>query len=900
MKITSKFYVRRMLLAIVLTFTVGVNVYAYDSDWKSVYSQDFSGVADSSLSESMITERKSTFSAEVKNSALELKSDSICYYRLEDTANLNGSSNAHGIKLQYQSDRIVRELETPIVFEGVQYNHIAKGNNSICIDSAGGKNAFKQFTYINEDKWGSSELAKDVLRTNATRFIVDSSLFESTDNKLTVELVYYTEDAEDNWCNIFYIAPGYPYGKEAKAYDSTTLAADGTGAWKSVKMELSDVDFTQKMAEGNSIRVESTPGKINYFYSVAVYRTEDMVSAEASVNNTVEKKISDEAIYGNTKLTYDMTIPSDVDFTADCKYNSGHNMMSVSLMDGGKTEAATLLYDISDGTAKIYALSSDSGGAVQQNLVYDGDIADKELTYAITVSMKERTYSAEIFEGDSVVGQTASPIAIKNQNSIEGSCRIQYLNIKHNPYSRALLSKFDNFDVSVQEDINYKNCISDANAIVLDVPSDNVVTDDFALPTLGSLHSSAIEWFSSDSSAIAVVDGGSRAKVTRSAAGDVSVTLTAEVTYEDYVLEKQFDITVKSLAGTYMSTENAEITTAPDGTVTADITLKNPGTAGAAQITFAVFSVDPATGDIRDRKTDSKAVTSTYGDLSFHISGLQRESGDKIVYHLWDENNISLVNNAPTKVSGLTLENKVKSINLSWDESYDDNNALDYYAVYRDGVLIAKCTDRQYKDRGASYLEKHSYSVVPVDTNELCGGEDTGEGCTVSMPYYLIPVGKTEVSINSNGFGINMAYRDDPARAAYTEYAEVTDASGETTVCRYIPNNRYIGFYTDKSKINLKELAIDITYLDREGKLIFQYNSVIPEGAQDGIEYALKEIDCGEMTNTNTWKTLSIKIDDAQFRESLLMSGSDFCLLTRDGSGFYVKKAELVEAALYD
>ena len=100
--------------------------------------------------------------------------------------------------------------------------------------------------------------------------------------------------------------------------------------------------------------------------------------------------------------------------------------------------------------------------------------------------------------------------------------------------------------------------------------------------------------------------------------------------------------------------------------------------------------------------------------------------------------------------------------------------------------------------------------------------------------------------------------------------------------------------------INRKDVAIDFTYLDTEGDLTFQYNSVIPDGKSDGIEYALKEINCGKMTNTRTWKTLSIKLDDAQFRESLLMSGSDFCLMTTNGRGFYVKKVEIVGADLYD
>ncbi|MBP3361256.1 MAG: hypothetical protein J6N52_10410 [Clostridia bacterium] len=895
----TKYHIVKVLLAVISVFAVNMSAYA---DWDNIYQQDFSELSDSEVSE-LITESKSAFSAGVKNGALELKSDSLCYFRMDNTDNLNGSSNVHGITLQYQNDRFVTKLETPVIYRGVQYDYIGKGNSSVCVDGIENKNAIRQFTYINADKYADENTPPhDALRTNATRFVVDSGMFESTDNRLTVELMYYTDDAPHNWCEIWY--PSKDGGSSSKqAYDAATLSNDGTGAWRIARIELTDVDFTRKIDEGNnirnSIRVESAPGKTNYFYSIAVYRTDEAECAASSENNVFEKKISDDDLYGNVKVTYDMTVPGGISCTDGCEYNSGRNRMSVDLLDSNKIGAASVVYDIKDGTASIYAVSSDDNGDVQYNLLYDGDIKDKAFTYTITTDMKNRTYTVEIFEGATTVGKTDTPVGIMNKNIISGFCKIQYVNVKHNPYSKALLSIFDNVDVSVSEDMDYRYCVSDAEAIFLNTAPDGIVTNDFDLPVSGSLYSSSIEWISSDESAIAVADGGRRAEVKR---GDenVSVTLTARVTYSDYCIERQFDFIVKSHAGTYMTVRAPEITTSQDGTVTARIVLKNPGTSGAEKINFIVMSVNSGTGDIHDRRIDSKTDIPIYGSLEFRIDGLQKSAGDEIVWYLWDGNNISLANNAPSGLCGFKVENKVKSINLSWEASCDDYNAVDYYAVYRDGKLIAKCRDTQYKDRQASYLENHSYSVVPVDTNEIAGEGGAGDGCTIEMPFYLTPVGKTEVAINSNGNGISIAYRDDPARAAYTEDAEVTDADGETTRCRYIPDSKYIGLYTDKTKINSKNVAIDFTYLDTEGELIFQYNSVIPDGKDDGAEYALKEINCGKMTNTNTWKVLSVKLDDAQFRESLLLSGADFCLMTKNGSGVYVKKVELAEARLYE
>lgn len=890
MKKTGKLL--KAFFAVFLASAVGISASAAES---TVFEANFSAMEEMSLPQDYIKETHSSFSAGIKAGALEVKSDSLCYWRAESAENINGAENAHGITLQYQNGRFIKKLENPIVFGGVTYEYSGKGNSSVFIGRNGERNAVKQFTYINEDKYkDETTSAYDALRTNATRFVVDTSRFKATDNRVEVEVVYYTEDVEGNKCEVWYPKKG---GGSAwvSLYDEAKLSADGTGEWRSAKAEIYDADFTSKIDEGNniknSLRIESAPSKVNWFYSISVYKPDD--GGASADENIIEKKLSYEPLYGNVKLSYDLTFPKGELCIEGCEYNGGENKMAVSLADGG-AELAEVSYELSESSAKIYALSS-SGG---RELVFEDDVLNRKLNFEIETNMKEKTYSVKVSEDGALIGG-AENISCANEPEGGGYMRVQYLRLKQSSASKALFSKTENVCVKVEEDVNYRNCSDDAEALKLEIPGDNIVTGDFALPQRGSKHSSVISWRSSDESAVKISSDGGRAEVIRSE-NAADVVLTAEIVFEDYKIEKEFYITVKSLLGAYMKTEEPKITYSSDGKAEAEITVYNPGTAGAKKITFAVFATDGQTGDIRDRKTDIRDNIPKYGALKFSVSGLDAKSGDKILCCLWDENNVPIANSAPTKITGLKAENKVKSVNLSWDKSYDDYDAVDYYEVYRDGELIAKCSDLSYKDSGAEYLENHEYTVLAVDTNEFKGEGAKQNGCTVKMPYWLIPEGKTEAKINSNGNGISIAYRDNPARAAYTEYAEVTDAKGETTVCRFIPDNRYIGFYTDKSKINSKSVAVEITYLDTEGELIFQYNSVIPAGKSDGAEYALKEIKCGTMTNTREWKTLSIKLEDAQFRESLLMSGADFCLLTKSGSGYYVRKVELIEGELYD
>lgn len=342
----------------------------------------------------------------------------------------------------------------------------------------------------------------------------------------------------------------------------------------------------------------------------------------------------------------------------------------------------------------------------------------------------------------------------------------------------------------------------------------------------------------------------------------------------------------------------------PGGTTAAKTVVSNPGAAGANTVTFAALAVNPATGDIHDRKIDVKTDVPASGDMIFQVTGLKKEAGDTVQCYLWDENNRPLANNAPGSVAGLKAEGKVRGVKLSWEPGEDDYNALDHYDIYRDGQKIAACAggETEYRDTEIEAEQTYRYTVVPVDTDENAGDEAAVSGSRIPVPYYINLTGNNETEINANGYGLCMGYRDDPARAAYTEAATVTDADGESVSCRFAPRGKYVGIYADRSiTAETNDVVITFTYLDTVGNLSLIYNAAVPDGQDDSAAYAEKNVPIGAMGGTNTWKEYTVRLTDADFRSSAsFFSGCNFGIKATSGNGVYVRRVEMSGLDLYE
>lgn len=875
-----------LFIIFILNFTF--IAYAVDnSDWNTIYSQDFSEMDGYVVPDAYKTDLQN-IDAVVKDGALEIVSDNLCFFTVDDLEDLNSSSNSHGITLKNTSN-IITPLETPVEVDGILYYFESSGDSSIYVDEKDGLGSIKQFTYYRKNSDPKE------LRTNFARFDIDSSMFSSNDQQVLIELEYYAVSGTDE----DYIVLQYPgLSGELKSVRYTDIQ---TGQWSKAIYEINDVDFSKKIQMGNelnSLMIKTPAGAEYYIHSVTIQKSSVGLS-DTGRRKEIKKDITESSMFfDGMKFTYDLTFPSNRLCSQDVLYNKGQNEMAVNVLDQNDTKIASLIYNLNGDTTTVYAVSTDNTGTETKYQLFTGNVFDRQMTHVVSVDLTGCTYTVTIYENTEqlVDAQTFTLCGISESSD---SVVPQYISVEHHPFSSALLSVFDNINIQGHEDMDYRYCNMDADVLQIDVPESGRVQGDFELPQTGSLYGSEIVWSSSDSNVIEIIDNTS-AYVKRSDSDQV-VTLMAQITYGKCTIGKEFYLTVVSLAHSYASIGEFTYEYEGEGVVGAKLELENSGEySGSKDISFMVISEDKQTGKIIDRQLDSRTLNQ-YQRVVFEIHGLKKTENDVLRYFLWDNDHASLVNNPPTKVSGLAVENKTRSINLSWDESFDDNDALNYYAIYRDGELVDYCNELYYSDTQMEPLVEHKYEVIAIDTNENASDGSSISGQTIEMLCSLEPIGNSKEEIDNKGNGLYMVFSEDTARDAYTEYAEVTDADGVISACRYAPQRKYMTFYTDKNIISSQDqsVVIEVTYLDTVGDLTLVYNTILPPNQTDDINYARKTYTIGTMTGTNRWKTAVIKINDAQFRQSLSLSAGDFAVRCTENDALYVKKVEVTLADKY-
>ena len=903
---TMSAVIRRILMSVIgicLSFSVICTTQTYAEDavnWEEVYRADFSN-ADTQFQKEG---RSSAFEAEISDGKLNVSSNSLCYFTLNsprftnDIENINGSDNSVGMELSLRpagtgitvekiADRpdLVGpgwENQRGTVDGGASYEYAGKGDSAIYVESVTDINGetlygLKQFTYINLDRYPKQTDRGSALRTSSSRWKCDADLFEASDNKCTIEIKYLCVDAGNQ------ITVCYPdtSGQE-KQYK---FIPNILNEWATVKINVSDADFTKRATgEQNSIKIMSSFDKTVYINGVNIKRTAENFSYPQK-NKTVSLKAADAPLFGKVLISYDMVLPTDKVYNSYYKYNENCNSMAVEIIGDENLKIGKVLYEMSGGQTDIYLASADN----QKELIYSGDISDRNLKYVLTIDGGAKKYSIDIIEGGAsiLLGATTQVDCIDTNQSVS----VLYVNIVHNPYSEALYSCFDDVVVSVKENLELKHCNEDMSAISFE---SQVVKSDFDLPTVGSVHASAITWESSDSSVIEISSDYTRAIVNRGE-NDKIVTLTATVVNGESENRKIFEFNVPCISGLF--TELSDVTV--NGT-TAEITVKYCGTTGAKKITFIAMRTTPEGKPIKSYVT-TDVPPNKYASLklSIDISKIKEYNGSDISYHVWDEHNRSLVNNSPFDITELSAEGRASKVCLKWNDCYDDNNAA-VYRIYRDNVFLADCSENYYEDKSVNENEEHEYMVVPCDSNENRSGNKGVHAETLSM-YSIAPIGKTESEIESHANGLHLVFKEEPQRIAYTEYSDITDADGNVSPCRYAPRGKFMSFYTDKQYISSddRNVVIIVEYLDKSGQLTLTYNSVIPKGEDDCDVYQQKKINFVTMENTKTWKKAVIVIDDAQFREGSTFSGADFAISCPSDNTLYVRKVSAIRGDLY-
>ena len=274
-------------------------------------------------------------------------------------------------------------------------------------------------------------------------------------------------------------------------------------------------------------------------------------------------------------------------------------------------------------------------------------------------------------------------------------------------------------------------------------------------------------------------------------------------------------------------------------------------------ISFAAVATNNNTGEIKV-KPGTKSGPST-GALTFSVD-LSEISNSDIKFYLWDENETSVVNSAPTPVNEFVTESKAINTKIEWNESFDDNGAIESYQIYdaTTNKLIGETKSLYYIDgrtRVINPATEYKYKVIAVDSNNIKSlFEDSS---TISV---------TTDSINSwnenTDNGVTNIINPDPAREAY---AEVVQQNGRTALLapssRSQRNNGQVYSLTFKAESMESEtpydtLSVKVDYLDTlGGKLVLNYKYL------DGESYKTQSVSGPELNGTGEWKTFMFVIN---------------------------------------
>ncbi|MBQ8526390.1 MAG: hypothetical protein IJ460_06725 [Clostridia bacterium] len=884
------------VFALALIFAA-INVYAETGIPQNIYLQDFSITTD--VSQSITPEDDNSFSAEVSDGALDMKTDSLCFFRASSAFSSSDEANSPensrgltyynkwwhtGFKLDAPQDIVHTDKKTYTV----NYKVTVGGSNALLLDEVEGLTAIGFHTFNNQDRPDKPVNTPDV------KFVVDSGAVTSTDNNVKFRFRVYAERANTP------LKMAYVKADDKKTANTTLLniAEDEVGKWITKEVDVSNIDLTALISQDSgsnlqqyTIRLSTNLGYDIYLHSIEILKETEEINCYAG-SNMYQVKINENPLYGDVDFSYDLTFPSgeacitDVCGDAcvtDCIYNTEKNQLTVNLLNQDMTEIAAVQYDLDGDMGTVSLAYTDESGNTALEQIYQGELVGKEYRYILSYDMTNEANMFSICEGENVVAQTEAPFGIVNKDEAAKTF-VQYYSIRQNQSSKAIYSRIDNISISFMENTIYKSFVEDMEAIELP----GTVREDFALPVVGSMNGSYISWESADTGAI-IIDG-STALVNRGVEEDITVTLTATISDGMFNVSADFEVTLKALKGEFA--EWLDITEADNGqTVTASTTLNNAGTTGAGKILFVAVSY--INGEIADRAVCEMDVLSQYQSIDFEVTV---KKGDEIKYFLWDENNVPIVNHAP-HIYKASFYDKVKGAVVEWEKAYDDFDAIDTYQLKRsdgkvfitDGEVSGENMLRFFDDE-ASESSAYTYELTAFDSNQKTSDSITGQAKRLTMPYSMdMTVTFASDGTYNGGNHINFIYKSDPDRAAYTEHGVY-----EGEECTFIPSGKYAAFTTDLSDIS-KNIAVRFTYASSvETKLKFMYNGKQPDGSFAEVSETVKAYPA-----TDGWQTLDFKLEN-EFRSGNSFSAGHFGLGTASPGGVYIKKVEFVKLEDYE
>lgn len=293
-----------------------------------------------------------------------------------------------------------------------------------------------------------------------------------------------------------------------------------------------------------------------------------------------------------------------------------------------------------------------------------------------------------------------------------------------------------------------------------------------------------------------------------------------------------------------------------------------------------VMLCEKETGKIKEVASDSVTLK---GDVPFATlkAGVNVNNLSDEVYRvfLWDGLNAHtpLDNCEPAVPENVyDIVNKPSSIELSWDEAYDDFDNVASYKLYRDGNVISLGSDTTFTDKNLDKNTKQNYSLIAIDGEGL-------ESDVKNFSFTTSEIANIKLSTDdqTNTLGVeenNMWFWLPTAREATGPkagdkttygYTEATEAGGRA--CRVA--NDYlrggatlIGRFTCRVNPEYidaddKDIIIELTYFDEDTETVtIEYTNIA------STETTTKKSGASfSKTGTGLWKVTSFRVADANF-----------------------------------
>lgn len=291
-----------------------------------------------------------------------------------------------------------------------------------------------------------------------------------------------------------------------------------------------------------------------------------------------------------------------------------------------------------------------------------------------------------------------------------------------------------------------------------------------------------------------------------------------------------------------------------------------------------------------------REIASTASDGACHISAkihVYNLQDNALTYYIWDSLTDRKTQKCapPAMPKNIQAEAKVNALELFWSESSGDE-VITEYRVYDGDVLLQTiqnslhCTIRNLEEDTA-----YTYAVSAVDAEGVESQKAEICASTKKMFQYRFDSVEKEDGL---GFVDNATNMGSDSYTTDTVMGEVNCRAAGPIPYNNTTRQGMLYFKVDLNKLptEQKNVTFRIRYYDiGNGTVQLQYN------AESSIA---KAVTVAQLTDTKTWKTAVVSVDDAKFTNPAALQYAGFRIGISAGETLYVRNVAVIGSNLYD